>query len=108
MACCAFAVFLLGQIALAFDGVRTFLFGASDDAEVRPNAAVDWQLGMAAQVHAPRFKLAVSPKFLAAGIGAELAIMAGGFVGWAAYAGQSPSLDFAMTYICRGGQIVLL
>src|SRR3546814_16257454 len=46
MACCAFAVFLLGQIALAFDGVRTFLFGASDETRARPNAAVGWQFGM--------------------------------------------------------------
>lgn len=108
MACCAFAVFLLGQIALAFDGVRTFLFGASDETRARPNAAVGWQFGMAAPMPAPRFKLAISPKFLMAGVGAELAIMAGGLIGWSAYAGQSPSLDFAMAYICRGGQIVPL
>jgi hypothetical protein len=108
MACCAFAVFLLGQIALAFDGVRTFLFGAQDETQTKPNAAVCWRPGMTAAAQASRFRFIASPKIMAAAAGVELAVMAGGLIGWSAYAGQSPSLDFAMTYICRGGQIAPL
>lgn len=107
MACCAFAVFLLGQIALAFDGVRTFLFGAPDEAQAKPNAAVCWQPGMATAVETARFRSIVSPKTLAIAVGVEFAVMVGGLVGWSAYAGQ-PGLDFAMAYICRGGQILPL
>ncbi|HTO55635.1 MAG TPA: hypothetical protein VMR50_19790 [Myxococcota bacterium] len=50
MACCAFALFIVGQLLAAFDGVRRLVpFGLLGRPRLlaEPNPAAAWQLGMA-------------------------------------------------------------
>lgn len=50
MACCAFALFIVGQVLLAFDAVRRRLFGAPPE---RINPATAWRPGTAAAIALP-------------------------------------------------------
>lgn len=114
MACCAFAVFLLGQIVFAFDRARDFVFGVFGVSAARPDThdlAASWRPGCAMTVVAERswhLRRFSAPRLAVAAVCLELVVATGGVVGWSAYAGQSASLDFAMAYICRGGQILPL
>ena len=113
MPCCAFAVFLLGQLALALDRVRTFIFGARENVGFRPNLAVAWQPGILAEPPAnpnsamrARLQRALSPRMLMLAVSLELVVAIGGTLGVAAQAGYSPTdLTQALTVICRGGQL---
>jgi hypothetical protein len=56
MACCAFALFIVGQLVAAFDGVRRLVpFGllGRPSLATEPNPAAAWQLGMATVAVAP-------------------------------------------------------
>jgi len=114
MACCAFAVFILGQIVFAFGKVRVFLFGplAGTDERTRLSAAAGWRLDAgvtAAQALAiaparlQGMRHAV-PRALAAVLFVELLIATGGLAGGISYAAYSQAgLVPALVHICRGG-----
>jgi len=115
MACCAFAVFLLGQIAMGFDRVRVFVFGERAE-NLRPNLSVAWSPAATAALQAPSrpdfangLKRAFSPRMIALAVSLELMLAVGGFVGLAAQAGYSASdLTAALAVICSGGQLTTL
>lgn len=112
MACCAFALFILGQIAFALERVRNFVFGArSERTEPTPNAVVAWRPG-AVVMEAPQaawssaLRRVASPRVAAMALCLELLVAAGGMTLWTSHAEHSAAhLNFALNYICRGGEI---
>lgn len=117
MPCCAFAVFLVGQIALALDRVRTRIFGERATGGFRPNQSVAWQPGMVAVAAAPsgnafRAKLErlMSPRMLMLAVTLEVTVALVGVVGVAAATtGTSPAdLTQALSVICHGGHLTAL
>jgi hypothetical protein len=85
MACCAFALFVLGQIAAMFAAFRRAVpFGLLGRPSLEPdlNPATAWQLGATAPAVAvrPRRRMAVRALVVAAGI--ELVLLGGGAL-WA-------------------------
>lgn len=123
MACCAFAVFLIGQIAFAWERVRTFVFGVRADTERSPNLAVLWQPNLPGQARATAAALPMStapswtiwlrrtltPQTIVLMVSVELAMGAGGLAFLASQAGYSAAdLNAALAMICQGGQIAAL
>lgn len=117
MACCAFAVFLLGQIAFAWERVRNFVFGVRADEARSPNLAVLWQPGATAAALPDTFdpswtiwlRRTLTPQMIVLMVTVELAMGAGGLAFIASQAGYSAAdLNAALTMICQGGQIAAL
>lgn len=117
MPCCAFAVFLVGQIALALDRVRTRIFGEHEAEGLRPNLSVAWQPGMATVAAAPssnafrlRIERALSPRMLMLAVTLEITVALVGVAGVAAATtGTSPAdLTQALSVICHGGHLTAL
>jgi len=117
MPCCAFAVFLVGQIALALDRVRTRIFGERANGGFQPNLAVAWQPGMATVAARPnenvlrtRIERALSPRMLMLAVTLEVTVALVGVVSVAAATtGTSPAdLTQALSVICHGGHLTAL
>jgi hypothetical protein len=81
MACCAFALFIIGQFLAAFDGLRRLVpFGLLGEPSLAsaPNPAAAWQLGMAPIAAAPaRFRFGRVGRGLAVAAVLELALLGG-------------------------------
>ena len=117
MACCAFAVFLLGQIAFAWERVRTFVFGIRADTERPPNLAVLWQPGATAAAlplsTAPSWthwlRRTLTPQMITLAVSVELMMGAGGLAFIAHQAGYSAAdLNAALAMICQNGHMAAL
>ena len=117
MPCCAFAVFLVGQIALALDRVRTRIFGERAQDGFAPNLAVAWQPGMTAAAAVPdrnsfrtKVERALSPRMLMLAVTLEVTVALVGVVSVAATTtGASPAdLTQALSIICHGGHLTAL
>jgi hypothetical protein len=83
MACCAFAVFLLGQALFGLERVRELLFGPAAATPPRISRSAAWRPGAAAPDESDGRGRAsvVAPAVIAMEIGL-LAIGAGGWMAW--------------------------
>lgn len=104
MACCAFAVLLLGQLLLPFRQLRGWLFGAP---AARPDTAAGWTPGASPSLALPRTRFALKQS-LAVAAALELALLSGvalGGMALPALGGHGGSLmaeiDTIHTTICR-------
>ncbi|MEQ8266091.1 MAG: hypothetical protein RH982_02765 [Parvibaculum sp.] len=106
MACCAFAVLLLGQLLLPFRRFRGWLFGAP---AARPDAAAGWTPGASPPPALPRARFALKRGF-AVVAALELALLSGvalGGIALPASAGEGTTaalladIDLIHTTICR-------
>ena len=98
MACCAFAAFILGQIVLAWQGLREMVTGKV--AVVAPDAAVAWSPGLAVADSAPRRRLVPAFAAIALVICAEAGALAALGYGAARAAAYLPQA-WANSPICR-------